>query len=164
MIADTVAITFLLAGIVALLVYVLYRVFVKPRVTGFLECRAYYRTSRIEAFVEIYKGGKTIKKAKTPCLISLAPGSYLMKVKHMSETLDRDIEIEAGQKKLIKFKLPSGQLECHAYHDSEEIQAVVEIFKKDTSELLATRMTPFTINLEVGEYSLKTTYTPKKET
>lgn len=161
---DTVAMTFVLLGIVALLVYLVYRVFVKPRVRGFLKCRAYYHMSRIEAFVEIYRGAKTIKKAKTPCLISLAPGSYLMKVEYMSETSERDIEIKAGQKKSIKFKLPGGQLECHAYHDSEEIPAVVEIFKKDTSELLATRMTPFTINLEVGEYSLKTTYTPKKET
>ena len=162
MIVDTFLITFLLIGTILLTAYSVYRLFVKPRVKGFLECHAYYNMTEIKASVEAYKEGKIIKKAKTPCLLSLKPDSYLIKVKHLSEIVERDVEIKVGEKALIEFKLPGGKLECHAYHNSKQISAIVEIYRKEKEELVAKRTTPFTIDLEVGEYSLKAIYTPQK--
>jgi len=159
---DIFLITFLLIGTIILTAYLVYRVFVKPRVKGFLECHAYYNMTEIKASLKAYKEGKIVKKSKTPCLLSLKPGSYLLEVIYLSEILERDVEIKVGEKALIEFKLPGGKLECHAYHNSKEISAIVEIYRKETEELVAKRTTPFTIDLEVGEYSLKATYAPEK--
>ena len=159
---DIFLIIILLIGTIMLTAYSVYGVFVKPRVMGILECHTYHNTKEIKASLEAYKEGKIIKKAKTPCSLSLKPGSYLVMVIYLSEILERDVEIKVGRKALIEFKLPGGRLECHVYQNSKEISAIVEIYRKETEELIAKRTTPFTIDLEVGEYSLKATYTPQK--
>ncbi|MEM2352121.1 MAG: hypothetical protein QXT26_06915, partial [Thermoproteota archaeon] len=60
-----------------------------------------------------------------------------------------------------EFKFPGGVLECKAYEGEREVKATVEVINAESGEIVAKRLTPFIIHLEVGKYTLRAIYTSK---
>jgi hypothetical protein len=120
---------------------------------------------RISARVLIYSevDRNLIKRRETPCIMRLKPGCYYVRVSYMSYLLERDVEIKGGETVKAEFRFPGGALECKAYEGEREVKATVEIINMGSGEVVARRVTPFTIYLEVGRYTLKATYTSVKE-
>ena len=132
---------------------------------GFLEGRALFDTREVAATVKI-KRNKNLITITTPFSIELKARRYKVKATHEAQTIEKDVEIRAGEKAVIEFPfvVPRGTLECRAIYDEKEVTSVVEIYDIKTEKLVEEKTTPFTIDLKEGRYRLKAKYPPPSAT
>jgi len=129
---------------------------------GYIWCRAFALGNEVNSVVYIYSDRKLIKLIKTPSYVRLGSGNYRMEARYMSYIIEKDVEIKGGEILKKEFRFPGGLLECKAFEGPREVNAIVEIINMENKELVAQRVTPFTIHLEVGKYTLKAIYSQEE--
>lgn len=115
-----------------------------------------------DAIVYIHGDRKSIIRSVAPYSFRVKPGRYTVRVVYMENIIEKDVEVKEGEVVKKEFRFPGGVLECKAYEGANEVGATVKIINMETGELVAERVTPFTIHLETGKYILRATYTPVK--
>lgn len=125
---------------------------------GSLKVSAYRGGQSVAASVEVVIDDITIGSYITPFTIDLDTGTYQLRVHYENQKLSKTVDILEGQTVFIKIEFPveTGIFEIQAYADSTEIALVVEI--SNSSGVVATVETPYSVELSPGTYILNATY------